>query len=182
MTAEPCNDARIHLDGGRTSSLLATLIARAGGRRNSTGPLNLFLVLGRNPRLFRGWLRFAAKLMPFGKLPRKETELAILRVAHLLGSEYERVQHERIGLTVGLSQAEIDDTARDDATWPTRRAAIIAATDQLIGNGDIDDAAWLQLTTHLNEREIIELVMLVSHYQMLATTIRALRIPLEQPN
>ena len=180
MMADSKNSARVRIDGGRTSSKLATLIARAGGRRNGTEPINLFLVLGRNPRLFRGWLRFAAKLMPFGKLPRKETELVILRVAHLVGSHYERVQHERIGLMVGLTQAEIDDTTRDDAKWPSRRAAIMAATDQLIGNGDIDDAAWSQLTTHLNEREIIELVMLASHYQMLATTIRALRIPLER--
>lgn len=180
MPADSKDSARVQLDGGRTSSTLATLIARAGGKRNGTEPINLFLVLGRNPRLFRGWLRFAAKLMPFGKLPRRETELVILRVAHLVGSEYERVQHERIGLMVGLSQSEIDDTARDDAKWPSRRAAIIAATNQLVRDGDIDDDVWSQLTTHLDEREIIELVMLVTHYQMLATTIRALRIPLEQ--
>ena len=38
------------------------------------------------------------------------------------------------------------------------------------------DVTWADLRTHLDEREAIELVMLVGHYEMLATAIAALRI------
>jgi alkylhydroperoxidase family enzyme len=48
-----------------------------------TGPPTLFLTLGRHHPLFSGWLRFARRLIPGGVLPRRETELVLLRVAHL---------------------------------------------------------------------------------------------------
>ncbi|MDQ1680340.1 MAG: hypothetical protein QOI42_1199 [Frankiaceae bacterium] len=60
------------------------LIARAIGLASGTaGPPALFTTLGRHRRLFRPWLRFAGRLMPGGKLPRRDGELVILRVATL---------------------------------------------------------------------------------------------------
>jgi alkylhydroperoxidase family enzyme len=47
--------------------------------------------------LFRRWLWFAGALMPGGRLPRDETELVILRVAHNTDCDYEWGHHERIG-------------------------------------------------------------------------------------
>ena len=41
--------------------------------------------------------------MPGGKLPRADTELVILRVAHLTECDYEWDHHERIGRRAGLS-------------------------------------------------------------------------------
>jgi hypothetical protein len=58
------------------------MIAQALARATGTAAPALFLTLGRHRKLFRGWLRFAGRLMPRGILPRRETELAILRVAH----------------------------------------------------------------------------------------------------
>ena len=40
------------------------------------------MTIARHRRLFRPWLRFAATLMPGGVLPRADSELVILRVAH----------------------------------------------------------------------------------------------------
>jgi len=57
--------------------------ARIAGLTARTGPMNLFTTLGRHRGLFWGWLMFAGRLMPGGRLPRRDTELVILRVAHL---------------------------------------------------------------------------------------------------
>ena len=62
-----------------------------GGR-----PPNIFTTLARHHGLFRRWLWFAGALMPGGKLPRIETELVILRVAHNTGCDYEWGHHERL--------------------------------------------------------------------------------------
>ena len=48
-------------------------------------------------------------------------------------------------------------------------------------SGDLDDATWAALRAHLDEREAIELCMLVGHYEMLATTIATLRIQTDRP-
>ncbi len=90
-----------------------------------TEPPQVFLVLGRTKRLFWGWLMFAGGLMPGGKLPRRETELIILRVATLAGSAYERAHHERIGKRAGVTKDDLAAVAVGpaDPHWNDREVA-----------------------------------------------------------
>ena len=67
MTAE---GPRIHPGTRADVGRITWAIARISGRVTGTGPTDLFLTLGRNRKLFRGWLRFAGRLMPGGTLPR----------------------------------------------------------------------------------------------------------------
>ena len=169
---------RIAPGGLRDTSVLAWLIAHGGARQARTEPMKLFLTLGRHRPLFRGWLRFAGRLMPGGKLPRRETELVILRVAHLRECAYEREHHLRIGRAAGLTDADLARVVDgpDAAGWSLREQAILAAVDQLVGTGDLDDATWNALHAQLSDTECIEVLLLAGHYQMLASTITALRI------
>jgi AhpD family alkylhydroperoxidase len=116
--------------------------------------------------------------MPGGRLPRADTELLILRVAHLCGCEYEWEHHAVLGQKTGLTPAEIADLRRDvdAARWPARKAALLRAADELHAHRRIGDAAWAGLEAHLDEREIIELCMLVGHYEMLAMTLNSLGV------
>jgi AhpD family alkylhydroperoxidase len=153
-------------------------IARVAGRVTGGRPPNLFLTLGRHPALFRGWLRFAGRLMPRGKLPRRETELVILRVAHLRDCRYEHEHHVRLGRRAGLGDVEIARVADGPAAdgWAPREQAVLAATDELLANGDVTDETWSRLSELLDTRELIELVLLVGHYEMLAKAINTLRV------
>ena len=164
-------------------SPLAWLIAQVGGVQARSGPLTLFLTLGRHRSLFRGWLRFAGRLMPGGQLPRADTEIVILRVAQLRSCAYEYGHHLRIGRRAGLSAADIERVAAgpDAPGWSPRQRAILTAVDELHATNDLSDATWSALRAHLDDRACIELVMLVGHYEMLATTIAALRIPPDPP-
>lgn len=159
------------------------VIADVTGRVTGTTPPNLFLTLARHRRLFRGWLRFAGRLMPRGALPRKETELAILRVAHVRGSRYEFEHHVRLGRKVGLRDEVFDEVIRPlaEGSWTSRQRAILAAVDQLLSDRDLDDEVWSELRSHLDERGSIELLMLVGHYEMLATFLETLRVPQDLP-
>ncbi|WP_329246796.1 carboxymuconolactone decarboxylase family protein [Actinoallomurus sp. NBC_01490] len=164
-------------------SPLARIVAYGAGRRAGTAPVRLFLVLGRHRRLFTGWLHFAGRLMPGGLLPRRETELVILRVAHLCGSAYEVAHHTRLGRAAGLGEADLRRVADGPAAdgWTARERALLGAVDALHAEHDLDDAAWTELSRHLNERERIELCLLAGHYEMLATVIRTLRIEPDPP-
>ncbi|MGN6695903.1 MAG: carboxymuconolactone decarboxylase family protein [Aquihabitans sp.] len=157
------------------------VVCRVLGLVGGTPPPNLFTTLGRHRPLFRGWLRFAGRLMPGGKLPRRETELVILRVAHLRSCHYEWEHHVRLGRRAGVTAEEIDRLqagldALDADRWGAREAAILAAVDELHRGGDLGDLTWDRLRIHLDDREAIELVLLVGHYEMLATAITTLRI------
>lgn len=175
--------SRIEPGGRRDVGTLVWAFSHAAGLRAGTRPPGLFLTLGRHRRLFAGWLHFAGRLMPGGLLPRRESELVILRVAHLCDSAYERRHHTRIGRAAGLSAADLQRLPEgpDAVGWSPRERALLRATDLLHAEGDLDDAAWADLCEHLGERERIELCMLVGHYVMLATVIRALRIEPDPP-
>ena len=179
MTSAPTPTAPRRAPGGRRQvGLLNHGIARALGLASGTEPPHLFLTMGRAKGLFRGWLHFASRLMPFGKLPRRETELVILRVAHHRDCAYEFDHHVHLGERAGV---DADDVARvvagpDVEGWTPRERAILAATDQLVAGGDVDDPTWDDLRRHLDERSAVELVLLVGHYVMLASFITTLRI------
>ena len=121
--------------------------------------------------------------MPRGTLPRKESELVILRVAHLRGSRYEFEHHVRLGRRAGLQDEDFEAIARPlaEGRWSDRQSAILSAADRLHSDRDLDDESWAALRSHLNERSVIELLMLVGHYEMLATFLETLRVPQDDP-
>jgi AhpD family alkylhydroperoxidase len=166
---------RIWSDVGPVGSAISAL----SGRVAKTEPPKLFLALGRRAGLLVGWLVFASRLMPRGGLPRRDTEIVILRVASLTGCDYERSHHETIGRSAGLSREEVTaaiDASAAGVTWSPREQAILAAVGELHDEHDLQDATYDELARHLSDTEIVELLMLVGHYQMLAQLITTLRI------
>jgi AhpD family alkylhydroperoxidase len=158
-------------------------IARALGLAAGTGPPNLFTTLARHRGLFRKWLRFAGALMPGGRLPRAESELLILRVAHNTGCEYEWRHHERIAQHSGLSADEVDRVrlGADADGWSPRQALLLRTADELHAERRISDELWAQLDPTLSAPQLIELCMLVGHYEMLAMTLNSLAVEPDEP-
>ena len=160
---------------------LAALVAAGSARVSGHGPLHIFRVLGRNPALFRAWLVYSGKLLSAGRLPRRDTELVILRVARRCGSGYEWRQHVAIGRRSGLSAAEVAGAADvGDPAFTPRQRALLAATDELLAGRRLTDATWAALREHLDQRDVIELCLLVGHYQGLATALGGLGVPVER--
>lgn len=170
--------ARIAPGDRRDVGLLGWAVAWGAGRVGGTTPPNLFLTLGRQRKLFRGWLRFAGRLMPGGTLPRRETELVILRVAHLRHCRYEFDHHVHLGARAGVTAADVArlQDGPDAAGWTDRERAVLTAVDELHHRQDLTDETWASLRVHLDEARCIELLLLVGHYEMLATAIGTLRI------
>jgi alkylhydroperoxidase family enzyme len=158
--------------------LVNHVIARTLGLVAGGGPPNVFTTLGRHRSLFRRWLAFAAGLMPSGTLPRDETELLILRVAHNCACAYERRQHERIALTTGLQADEIARVADGPGApgWSPRRALLLQAADELHATRTLSDGLWAQLRPSFSDRQLIEVCLVVGHYEMLAMTLNALAV------
>jgi len=156
-------------------------IARLLGAATGGPPPNLFTTLARHRRLFRPWLRFAGALMPGGTLPRTDSELVILRVAHRTGCAYEWHHHERLGARAGLSAAEIARVrlGPEAGGWSPRHALLLAAVDALHADGRIGDELWDRLAREWSAPELIELCLLTGHYIMLAMTINSLGVQLD---
>ena len=159
---------------GRVNHTIARLIGAATGG----GPPNIFTTLGRHRRLFRRWLRFASGLMPGGTLPRQDSELLILRVAHNTGCDYEWHHHERLGAAAGLSRERIELVRHGPTAdgWTERQALLLRAADELHADRVLTSELWDELRPLLRDEQLIELCLLVGHYEMLAMTLNSLQV------
>src|SRR5207248_11032329 len=131
--APPDGPPRIAPGRLRDIGVVNGIVVGVVGLATGTGRLNLFSTLARHRRLFRPWLRFAARLMPSGTLSRTDTELIILRVAGNCGCHYEWQHHLRLARRAGLGDAEIGWLIGESGQphWTDRQRALLAAADQL---------------------------------------------------
>lgn len=146
-------------------------------------PMNIFATLGRaDPELFRRWLGFGGALLD-GTLPGRLRELVILRTAFRFGGRYEWAQHLELAEAQGITSGELAAVgaaaAPDPATWAPLELAALQAVDETAAEGAVADATWQVLEADLDEAALIELLMLIAHYQMLTGVLRSLRIQLE---
>ena len=170
----------------RDLGLINWILARSAARTVSAPQMHLFATLGQHKRLFLSMMPYSALLLR-GRLPLVDTELVILRVAHLRGSEYELQHHRWMGRRRGLD----DRTQELIFAWPNttngagglsdRQQALLRATDEFILDRSISDDVWLHLSQHLDRRQLIEFCMLAGQYDGLAATMSALQIPLDHP-
>jgi AhpD family alkylhydroperoxidase len=170
--------ARIGPGGVREIGWVNWGIVELAGIAVGGDPPHIFSTLARHRRLFRRWLLFAATLMPGGGLPRRDTELLILRVAHNTGCDYEWLHHEHLARDVGLTEREIERvrTGASAPGWSDRCAALLRAADELHLDRRIGEECWERLRGMLNDSQLIELCMLVGHYEMLAMTLNSLAV------
>lgn len=170
--------ARIAPGGIRELGPVIWAFSRIAGRATRTAPPAIFTTLGRGRGLFWGWLHFAGKLMPGGRLPRRETELVILRVASLRGCDYEFEHHVRLGRRAGVTAGDVERVrvGSSAAGWQGDERLLMQATEELLASKDLTDATWAELRAAYDERTVIELLLLIGHYDMLATTLMTLRL------
>jgi AhpD family alkylhydroperoxidase len=165
------------------------VLAKGAARLTRAAEMHLFTTLGQRQGLFWAWGIYGGRLLR-GRLPRVDTELVILRVAHLRSCEYELQHHRQMARLHGLD-AHLQATI---FAWPNvpegdgprkilsaRQLALLRATDELIKDRSISDGTWQQLAAHLDRRRLIEFCLLATQYDGLAATITALNIPLDNP-
>lgn len=152
----------------------------AGVRVADAPASNIFATLVRNPGLFRRWLPFGGKLLA-GKLPARDRELLILRTAVLCQAEYEWGQHRLIGLKAGIEEEEIERVRLGPGAegWDPFDAALLGAVDELHESSCISDHTWEMLASRFDERQLIEVPMVVGHYHLVAFTLNSLGVELE---
>lgn len=179
MSTEATSTPRISpLPSSRWSAPLRLLLSLSPG--GTANPMNVFATLARHESLFWPWLAFAGKLLA-GKLAPRHRELVILRTAHLCGCTYERGHHRKIAREVGLSGDELDaiEQASPGASWAGVDRDVLEAVDELHATQRLSDETWSRLSSHFDERQLIELVMLAGNYHLLAFTLNALRVQAE---
>jgi alkylhydroperoxidase family enzyme len=148
-------------------------------------PLNIFRMLAHAETAAEPYLRFGGAILSRLQLDPKLRELAILQVAAQAEAEYEWVQHESIGRMVGLSDEQIaavrEGRIDDPEALSEPERAVLAFSAEVVSRPRAGDAVFDELARHLSPREIVELLLTVGNYLMLARVMTTLDLELDEP-
>jgi 4-carboxymuconolactone decarboxylase len=138
------------------------------------GPFNSFLLSPRMGEALQSVgvaLRFNSSLSP------RLRELAILLVAAHWHSEFEWYAHERVGRSVGVTDAELQalQSGNPPHCPDAAETAGLRLVSQLL-TGDVSDDAFATARAELGEATIFELSTLVGYYGTLALQLRLFRV------
>jgi len=148
-------------------------------------PLNIFRMLAHAQTAFRPFLRFGGAILADLELAPTLRELAILQVARQAGAEYEWVQHVAIGRAVGLSEEQIAAVHRGEIDAPEALSeldrAVLAFTAEVVEGPRVSDPTFAAVRAHLSPREIVELLLTIGEYLMLARVMTTLELEIDEP-
>jgi 4-carboxymuconolactone decarboxylase len=147
--------------------------------------LNIFRMMANADTAFRPWLRWGATLLSDLELDPVLRELSILRVARLTPhAEYEWVQHEGIAKAVGATDEQVAALARDDIAagcFSELEQDVLRFTTEVVRDARASDEALESLTEELSPREVVELLMVIGQYMMVARVMATTHLELDEP-
>jgi len=154
-----------------------------GPRKGVRGPLAVWLhrpELAQHAQALGRYCRYETTLPP------RLSELAILTLARVWGSEYEWYAHKPIALEAGVSP-EVVEAIRTHAqpvfTEPDE-AAVHAFLTELHRERQVSDARYAEAVERLGEAGVIDLVGLAGYYTLISMTINVFQVaqPAGVPN
>ncbi|GAA4093527.1 carboxymuconolactone decarboxylase family protein [Actinomadura miaoliensis] len=151
---------------------LFALTDDAGGLE---GPFNAMLL---SPALGHALQALGAAIRYRGVLPDRHREIAILAVAAVWDSAFERHAHEAVGRAAGLTDDELR-ALRDgdhDAFTDERERLVADTARALAGRGDLADEEFTRARDVLGDDGVFELTTLVGYYATLALQLRVFRV------
>lgn len=141
-----------------------------GGLR---GPFNAWL---RTPKLGLTTQHLGEMLRFEGDLRDDLREVAILAVASHWRANYEWWAHAKIAAKAGVGDSDIARIKSGHAPSDHEAAVVHRFADLLAREGRVPDEPYREAETLLGEAGVVELVLLVGYYGMVAATLNAFEV------
>ncbi len=147
-------------------------------------PLNIFKMMAHASESFRPLLRLGGSILAKQQLDAKLREYTILLSVHSLRGRYEWVQHVPIAADCGITPQQIAALESGDLTaacFDEKEKAYLAFVDQSIRETRVGDATFEAMLRHFSHRELVETLITIGYYQMLARLTECTDLELEAP-
>lgn len=150
---------------------------KEGGVRGMNG-LGVML---QYPPLAKAFLTFNNHVAIASTVSKRVREILILRLSWLRRAEYEFIQHVVLGLRAGLTEAEIEriQSGPEAPGWDPLDADLVRAVDELHADACIGNETWVRLSQHFNQAQLMDIVMCVGCYDVLAMVFKTFGVTLE---
>ena len=159
---------------------LAADIARIKGGRG--GLINIYKLLLHSPTVCMTWFEHIGAIRWKTKLTPRLREIAIVRIAQAAKYGYALQQHvPRIAVPDGVSVEECEALKdwQGSKFFNEAERAALAYVDAMRAAPEVPDDVFNAVRKYYNEREIVELSVLVGTYLMHNRVFTALRVDLE---
>lgn len=172
------------LDSRGKKELTDMLAQHSAGAESLATLPEIMRTMLRHPNLFARQVDLGIQLLSQGSLTARDRELAVLRIGWLCRAPYEWGEHVLVAKKAGITSEEIERiTGGSDAPgWNEHEQAILRATEELYEDAMISDATWATLAKRLDERQLIELPIVIGQYQAVAYYQNSLRLRLHDGN
>jgi 4-carboxymuconolactone decarboxylase len=146
-------------------------------------PLALFRTLAVHDELAARMRPLGAGILGHGRVSPRTREIVIHRTCARTGAEYEWGVHvEAYGRSIGLTEEQIAATVIGDAedpAWSPADRLLIRLVDELHDTCTVSATLWSALAEHHADDQLLELLIIVGWYRLLAGVINAAGIDLE---
>jgi alkylhydroperoxidase family enzyme len=146
--------------------------------------LNLFRTLAHAESCAVPVLRLGDAILHRQTLGDRCRELLILQVAGMQGGAYEWRQHVPIAEGVGVSRSQIEAIeARnfDPEIFSAEELALLAFGENVIEDVRVDAEIFRGVEQHFSSREIVEAILTIGFYMMMARLTEATETDLDPP-
>ena len=136
----------------------------------------------RHPRLLSAHTKLAVTVMD-GLLPPRDRELVVLRTGWLCQAPFEWGGHVELAKRIaGMSSDEIEwvITGSSAPGWGVHDRAVLRAVEELHADAMISDETWAVLAQSYDERQLMELPILMGQYLGVAYLQNSLRVVLPE--
>ncbi|OMB92306.1 hypothetical protein A5732_19245 [Mycobacterium colombiense] len=141
---------------------------------------NVLATMLHNPALAGPFNRFGNVLLQHPATGHRARELMLLRVAWRTRARYEWVHHVRLAERYGLTKDDVAAIAVGfSESWAPLERDLVAATDELLDHYRIEADTWNRLAEALDERQLVELPLIVGTYACLAMAFNSWGLQVE---
>jgi len=143
--------------------------------------LNVYSTLMRNQDITMRVMMMLRQLSSRMAISEREREILILRTAWLCYSEYEWGNHLLLGKQAGLTDQEIDNIKKGPKAeeWNSSDSLLLKTVDELYIDNFITDETWTALNEKYDFEQIMDIIFLISQYNLLAMFLNSIGVPLE---
>ena len=146
--------------------------------------LNIFRMMAHAPNSFRPLMRLGSSILSAQQLEPELREYAILIAANSYGGRYEWIQHVPIAEACGATPEQIAAVEKGDyssSLFDEKERAFLAFVDESARKVRCSDEAFAAMRKHFNDREIVETILTIGYYQMLARLTECTDTELDEP-
>jgi 4-carboxymuconolactone decarboxylase len=181
---EPMPDLPWSIAAERTNVRLIGREARIPPRAPAGGgpvTANVFSTFNHNPAADRVRGQINQHVNSRVVLEPRHREMLLVRIGILTRSEYEYAAHLRVGMRVGMTEADVAlvHAAPEDRIGSELDIALMRATDELYEDDFVSDEVWRALAAELSTEQLLDVLICVGGYRSNSILISAAGVQLD---